>query len=130
MWQLAMLTSDGSSTQGFVFLPAPVATLEALLRRWLGLATAVVVPKERVSLETGVVSREDMMLCLGRRDLVYRWLPDGLADGLRIKVCCYCGVTKMIRYDRAAQKKVFSDLEMEGDGSYETADSMGEGRYK
>jgi len=36
----------------------------------------------------------------------------------------------MIRYDRAAQKKVFSDLEMEGDGSYETADSMGEGRYK
>jgi hypothetical protein len=48
---------------GWGFLPAPVAaTLEALLRRWLGRAMAGEVLKERVSLETGAVSRDDMAM--------------------------------------------------------------------
>jgi hypothetical protein len=38
------------------------ATLEALLRRWLGRAMAGDVLKERVSLETGAVSRDDMAM--------------------------------------------------------------------
>ena len=50
-----------SSAAGFVFLPALVAALEALLRRWLGRAIEGVVVKDRVNLETGVASRDDMV---------------------------------------------------------------------
>ena len=51
---------EGSSaTMGF--LPAVVAVLVALLRRWLGRATAGEVLMERVSLEMGVASRDDMV---------------------------------------------------------------------
>jgi hypothetical protein len=48
------------------FLPA-VATLGALLRRWLGRATAGVVLKERVSLEMGDVKRDDMAMAGGSK---------------------------------------------------------------
>ena len=44
-----------------------MADLEALLRRWLGRAMAGVVLKDRVSLETGAVSRDDMVMALWRR---------------------------------------------------------------
>ena len=57
---------EGSSaTMGF--LPAVVAVLVALLRRWLGRATAGEVLMERVSLEMGVASRDDMVKCVCER---------------------------------------------------------------
>lgn len=58
-----LLTSEGSSTAGFIVLPAPVTDVAfgALVRSWLGRATAAEVLKVRVSLETGMESRDDII---------------------------------------------------------------------
>jgi hypothetical protein len=99
--------------------------LEALLRRWLGRVTAGEVLKERVNLETGAVSRDDMAMmcgCESSTDKLLDGLVGGISHGLNPDRQLTLGSGR-----EQADNEAVDGLQMEGELG---AGSTGEGRYK